>query len=560
MPQTDPESSSKSTRVHLADAIEAWRRDLGSDHVLTDDAVLAQYSHSTLSSPIRALAVIRPSCQEEVIGAVKTAGRHQIPLYPISRGKNWGYGDACPVTAGNVILDLSRMNRILEVNVDLATAIVEPGVTQGQLSTYLLKEGIPLWPDCTGAGPDTSIIGNVLDRGFGHTPYGNRANHISGLEVVLADGRLLKTGFGHFEGSRVTQLFPYGIGPSLDGLFVQSGLGIVTRMGIWLMPKPEAYSFFVCSLQDDEAIAGFVEDLRPLRLDGTVKSVVHMGNDLRMLSGGMSYPWHLSPDGRPLSVALRRELRAAGGLGAWTIAGGLYGSKNQVAAARREVSRRLSGAGRRLQFFDERKLDLADRVLSPFTRFPKAAALRRKLAALRAVYDMNRGRPSPRFLAGAYWRHRGGLPKDFDRADPARDGCGLIWLPPVLPFTGDAVRQALSLAEPIFAQHGFDFFATLSTVTERALSAVMTIAYDKSSQAETDAARACYRDLLQAMVRGGYPPYRLNPAAMAANMLAEDPYWQTVDDLKRVLDPHRIVAPGRYSRFEGPGTQVPQTD
>jgi len=559
MSQPNSEPTLKTTRLGLADAIEAWRRDLGTDHVLSDDAVLARYSHSTLSSPVRALAVIRPASQEEVIAAVRTAGRHQIPLYPISRGKNWGYGDACPVTEGNVILDLGRMNRILEVSVDLATAVVEPGVTQGQLSAYLLKEGIPLWPDCTGAGPDTSIIGNVLDRGFGHTPYGNRANHISGLEVVLADGRLLKTGFGHFEGSRVTQLFPYGVGPSLDGLFVQSGLGIVTRMGIWLMPKPEAYSFFVCSLQDGDAIAGFVEDLRPLRLDGTLKSVVHMGNDLRMLSGGMSYPWHLSPHGRPLSEGLRRELRAAGGLGAWTIAGGLYGSKGQVAAARREVNRRLSGPGRRLQFFDERKLDLADRALGLFARIPKAAALRRKLAALRAVYDMNRGRPSPRFLAGAYWRHRDGMPKDFDRADPARDGCALIWLPPVLPFTGEAVREALSLAEPIFAEHGFDFFVTFSTVTERALSAVMTIAYDKSSQTETDAAKACYRHLLQAMVRAGYPPYRLNPAAMAPHISAGDPYWQTVDDLKRVLDPHGIVAPGRYSRFEGPGSESSQT-
>src|SRR5690606_7040128 len=127
--------------------------------------------------------------------------------------------------------------------------------------------------------PDTSIVGNVLDRGFGHTPYGNRANHISGLEVVLANGQLLKTGFGHIEGSRVAQLFPYGVGPALDGLFVQSGMGIVTRMGIWLMPKPEAYSFFICSLRDDDDIVSLVDDLRPLRLDGTVKSVMHIGND-----------------------------------------------------------------------------------------------------------------------------------------------------------------------------------------------------------------------------------------------------------------------------------------
>jgi 4-cresol dehydrogenase (hydroxylating) len=544
---SEPTSSAR-TPANLAGALEAWRGALGTDNVLTGEAVLSRYSQSTTSSPVQALAVIRPGSQEEVIAAVKTAASHHVPLYPISRGNNWGYGDACPVSVGNVILDLSRMNRILEVDVDLAIAVVEPGVTQGQLFDYLVSQGIPLWPDCTGAGPDTSIVGNVLDRGFGHTAYGNRANHVSGLEVVLADGRLLKTGFGHFAGSRVAQLFPYGVGPSLDGLFVQSGMGIVTRMGIWLMPKPEAYSFFICSLKDDADIVDLVDDLRPLRLDGTVKSIMHIGNDLRVISSGMSYPRHLSPEGGPLSMALRRRLRAAGGFGAWTVAGGLYGANGQVASARREVKRRLSRAGRQLIFFDDRKLALATRALRPFLRMPKAAALQRKVDALKAVYDMNRGQPSARFLAGAYWRHRDGMPKDITTANPAHDGCGLYWLPPVLPFKGEAVREALGLAEPIFSRYGFDFFVTLSTVTERALSAVMTISYDKALPEEAEAARACYDALLAAMLRAGFPPYRLNPASMQALAATPSVYWQTADALKDALDPGRIIAPGRYSR------------
>src|SRR3546814_3717544 len=87
-----------------------------------------------------------PATQAEVVAAVKTAAQHCVPLYPISRGKSWGYGDACPVTAGNVILDLSRMNRIREVDPALAYAVIEPGVTQGQLSEHLRAQGIALWP------------------------------------------------------------------------------------------------------------------------------------------------------------------------------------------------------------------------------------------------------------------------------------------------------------------------------------------------------------------------------------------------------------------------------
>src|SRR3546814_8538124 len=91
---------------------------------------------------------------------------------------------------------------------------------------------------------------------------------------------------------------------------------------------------------------------------------------------------------------------------------------------------------------------------------------------------MNRGIPSHRFLAGAYWRNRAGMPADFSTADPAEDGCGLLWFPPVLPLTGAAVKEFLGLAEPILARYDFDFFVPFSSVTGRALGAVMTIAYD----------------------------------------------------------------------------------
>ncbi|MCZ6666916.1 MAG: FAD-binding oxidoreductase, partial [Gammaproteobacteria bacterium] len=238
-----------------SDREAAWgalRELLGSEHLLTHPEAIAPYTQSTLARATIPLAVARPASADEVAGITRVAERFHLPLYPISRGKNWGYGDACAVTDGQVIVDLSRMNAIIEVDAQMAYAVIEPGVTQGQLSEYLREHGIPLWLDCTGAGPEASIVGNVLERGFGHTPYGNRFQNICSMQVVLSNGRVLETGFGHFSRAKTKNLFPTGLGPVLHGLFTQSNLGIVTRLGIWMMPTPECFEAFFCFVEQHE--------------------------------------------------------------------------------------------------------------------------------------------------------------------------------------------------------------------------------------------------------------------------------------------------------------------
>src|SRR5258708_4909082 len=80
--------------------------------------------------------------EDEVLQIVSLANAHQIPLYPFSTGKNWGLGSKLPVVDGCVLVDLSRMDRIVEVNEAFAYAIIEPGVTQAHLAAHL-KEHHP---------------------------------------------------------------------------------------------------------------------------------------------------------------------------------------------------------------------------------------------------------------------------------------------------------------------------------------------------------------------------------------------------------------------------------
>jgi 4-cresol dehydrogenase (hydroxylating) len=420
-------------------------------------------------------------------------------------------------------------------------------VTQQQLSDYLREHDLPLWMDCTGAGPDTSLMGNILERGFGHSPYGNRLQHVSGMQVVLASGAVLHTGFGHYPQARTTHLFPYGVGPFIDGMFTQSNFGVVTRIGLWLMPQTEALNHFLCQVARHEDIGPVIDALRPLRLDGTLRSIVHVGNDLRVISGGQVFPRAQVAQQSCLPPAVRAELRERAGGGAWVVSGALYGSQAQVAAARAALQRALRPTAARPRFLDERKLRIGAWLARLLGASAAGQRLHAQVALGSALFAMNRGQPNGRFRAGAYWRRRGGLPTDFPaHADPAQDRCGLLWVSPILPMRGADLLALHALVEPVFGEYGFDLFITFSMINERTLGGVITIAFDQEDAAEVERARACYAHLFALVMREGYIPYRVGNQSMGQLDPGRDVYWDTVARIKHALDPQGLIAPGRY--------------
>ena len=105
--------------------------------------------------------------------------------------------------SGSVVLDLKRMNRILEVDERNAYALVEPGVSYFDLYRHIEERGLKLWIDCPDPGWG-SVIGNALDHGVGYTmnPYRDHLDAHCGIEVVTGDGELVRTGMGALPGSR----------------------------------------------------------------------------------------------------------------------------------------------------------------------------------------------------------------------------------------------------------------------------------------------------------------------------------------------------------------------
>ena len=122
-----------------------------------------------------ASAVVAPRDVPDVQAIMRLCNEFEIPCWPFSIGRNVGYGGAAPRVPGSLGIDMGRnMNKILNVDVDGAYALVEPGVTYFDLHDYLVNNGLrdKLWIDVPDLGGG-SVLGNAVERGVGYTPYGD---------------------------------------------------------------------------------------------------------------------------------------------------------------------------------------------------------------------------------------------------------------------------------------------------------------------------------------------------------------------------------------------------
>jgi 4-cresol dehydrogenase (hydroxylating) len=246
---------------------------IGNDWVFTSDADLALYRDPY--SPLRdepdervASAAVAPDTVEKVQAIVRVANQYRIPLYTISTGRNLTYGGPAPIYSGSVVLDLKRMNRIIEVSERGAYCVVEPGVSYFDFYTHIREHKLKLRMDPPGPGWG-SLIGNALEHGVGRQVYRDHFASHCGMEVVLANGELLRTGMGGLPtGGSLWPRFKYGYGPYIDGLFAQSNFGIVTKMGLRLLPEPEESLLFDASISNFEDLEAFVDELSYLHDSG----------------------------------------------------------------------------------------------------------------------------------------------------------------------------------------------------------------------------------------------------------------------------------------------------
>ncbi|RUS59014.1 FAD-binding oxidoreductase [Pseudorhodobacter sp. E13] len=206
---------------------------LGAAHVLTGADRAAHIGDWTGKYTADPVAVARPATTEEVAACVKLAAKHGVAVVPIS-GRTGLVGGA--MTCGGLMISTERMNRIREIRPEARIAVVEAGVILDRLHEAAEAQGLyfPLWFGARGS----AMIGGVLSTNAGGSNvlrYGSTRALCLGLEVVLADGRILNL---------MSELHKDNSGYDLRDLFIgaEGTLGIITAAVMKLVPRPRAYA------------------------------------------------------------------------------------------------------------------------------------------------------------------------------------------------------------------------------------------------------------------------------------------------------------------------------
>jgi len=529
--------------VTFARACDRFAEAVGRDWVLTSDADLAPYRDYWSPVPqaddeLLASAAVGPASVEEVQAVVRVANEFRIPLYPISTGKNFAYGGPAPNLRGSVVVDLKRMNRILEVDGERHFALVEPGVSYFDLYRHIQERGLKVWVDTPDPGWG-SPIGNTLDRGIGYTQgfYRDHTGAQYGYEVVLANGEVMRTGMGALPGSRTWQDYKYGFGPDPSGLFAQGNFGIVTKMGLRLMPQPEHWRNGLVTVPRRRDFAPLVRTVSYLTDLGLIGEPWY-GSPLRALMTDDAFRRAATRRGGFDETELDRFADDAG-LHSWQVELQCYGSEGTTRAAwdyaKELVRSNIPGA----------RVTDGESLPVPLTEEQIAATTARYPTNMRR--NVTQGVPSLEI-----WSRLGRT-----EAMPESWSQGHVGLFAVIPRTAEAVFEAQQVFGDSLRELGLEsgISATSTPLNWHQFSFFFSAGFssgggnaDGTPEGKRRTAEGL-TTLLEKAAERGWGEYRAAPYfqdAVAARYSFNDHALKRFNEaLKDAVDPNGILAPGR---------------
>jgi (+)-pinoresinol hydroxylase len=509
-------------------ALGEFRAAVGADWVFSSDADVALYrdSYSIYWGEAEeriASGAVAPANVEQVQQIVRIANKYQIPLYAISTGRNLTYGGSAPTMSGSLVVDLKRMNRILDVDDKRNFALVEPGVSYFELYQHITERNLKVMLDTPDPGWG-SPIGNSLDRGLGPgpAPFRDHFGSVCGMEVVTAEGEVLRTGMGAMPNTEAWQDYRYGVGPAIEGLFAQSNFGIVTKMGFWLRPLPETYFTATVSTPRYEDLEALVHETSYLE-DSHLMGQPGYRSPLNSASPALTA---LMANGWPSDDAVRAYLGSQSGP-VWEARLCFYGPEEVVRATWQAAKRRYGKVIPGATFQDG---ELTTLPLSPDE-------------ALRFSEKPRLGIPSLEAFTLAARNPR-------TTNDPA-DGHADIFV--ILPRKVSVAREAARVFHDIFRGMGmpspYTPFSAPGNPMARAF-AMTNIIPTYRNPAKNARSRELLLNMMDKCAERGWACYRTAPAfqdhLVSKFSFNNNALLRFQEKLKDSIDPNGILAPGRY--------------
>ncbi|MGD9808767.1 MAG: FAD-binding oxidoreductase [Deferribacterales bacterium] len=244
---------------------------VGAERFMDDNETIAAYSYDGFVEESAPDAVVFPLTTGEVSEIMKIAFENKIPVVPRGGGSNLSGGTVA--VEGGLILNLTKMNKIKELNFGDRFAVVEPGVINANLQKALAEQNYFFPPDPSSMGFST-IGGNIAENAGGPRclKYGVTADYILGLEAVLSDGRVIRTGSCNVKdvtGLRLSSLFCGSEG----------SLGIVTEATLRIVAQPEAYKTILAYYDDLDNTA---ETVKAVMATGIVPAAMELMDKVTM--------------------------------------------------------------------------------------------------------------------------------------------------------------------------------------------------------------------------------------------------------------------------------------
>jgi glycolate oxidase len=459
---------------------------VGGDFISTNEADLYIYSQDmTQAEPSWPDVVVIPKSVDEVQAIIGLANREKIPVTPYVSGGNIG-GLAIPLEGG-IVLDLKRMNRIIEVSDVDMYAVIEPGVTFGHIKAYLEKNHPNLMYTYAFSPPSTSVMANTLLQGLDNlsTRYGAASHWVSGLEAVLPTGELVRIGSCAVSNSWQERV-PF---PDLAGLFLgwQGTTGVVTKMAVSLWPKPEHATQVTLLLMD---LGSAYESLRALSRTRIPDDII-----------GVSFAFEkiVSMAAEHMKVASYPAQATSPGDPEFIVSAEISGNtENELKTKIEVIEEVVKGTLQDGKFEGP--------LLSPSTT--------------------------------AYFPMQG--------LEVLSSGGGLTWVGTYGPMSNwlEAVEQGCALQD----KHGFARSCYTRIMREGHFAALRwLLPFNKEDPGYVQKIRELCSDQLEMVLKMGYIPYKTPVWAIRKLEERADPDWVNLHRrVKAMLDPHNIMNPGRW--------------